>query len=119
MLALGIAVTPAAFAAGNHDHAPKFGGIVSEGKGFDAELVAKADLITVHLYEEKKMISTKGAKAKITLLNGAEKTETVLMPSGESTLEAKGKFNVSAGTKAVLEITLEGKKPSAVRFVIK
>ena len=118
-LALGMAIIPAAFAAGSHDHAPKFGGIVSEGKGFDAELVARPELITIHLYEDKKAISTKAAKAKITILNGVEKTETILMPAGESSLEAKGKFNVSKGTKAVVEITLEGKKPSTVRFAIK
>ena len=37
-LTLGVAITPAAFAAGNHDHSPKHGGIVAEGKAFDAEL---------------------------------------------------------------------------------
>ena len=118
-MSLGLAVTPLAFAAGDHDHTPRFGGIVAEGKGFDAELVAKPDLITVHLYEGAKSLSTKGAKGKITLLSGADKTEAELIPAGDSRMEAKGKFSVSKGTKAVAIITLEGKKPSTVRFAIK
>lgn len=115
----GLATTTAAFAAGNHDHSPKFGGIVAEGKAFDAELVAKPDLITVHFSDHGKPMMTKGAKGKITILTGTEKTETELTPTGDSRMEAKGKFNVAKGTKAVVEITPEGRKPSTLRFAIK
>jgi hypothetical protein len=118
-LALGLVTAPAAFAAGNHDHAPKFGGIVAEGKAFDAELVAKPDLITVHVSDHGKPMMTKGAKGKITMLTGADKTEVELTPAGDSRMEAKGKFNVSAGTKAVVVITPEGKSASTVRFTIR
>ena len=118
-LALSLATTPAAFAAGSHDHSPKFGGIVAEGKAFDAELVAKPDLITVYVSDHGKPMATKGAKGKITMLTGVDKTETELMPAGDNRMEAKGKFNVSRGTKAVIEITPEGKKPSTLRFAIK
>jgi hypothetical protein len=116
---LGLLSTQATFAAGSHDHSPKFGGIVAAGKAFDAELVAKPDLITVYLGDHGKPLASKGAKAKLTMLTGDEKSEVALEPAGESKLEAKGKFNVSKGTKAVLEVTLEGKKPSTVRFEIK
>ena len=115
----GLAITSVAFAAGSHDHTPKFGGIVAEGKAFDAELVAKPDLITVHVSDHGKPMATKGAKGKITMLAGAEKTEAELVPAGDNRMEAKGRFNVSAGTKAVIEITPEGKKPSTLRFAIK
>ena len=118
-LALGLATTPVTFAAGSHDHSPKFGGIVAEGKAFDAELVAKTDLITVHVSDHGKPMATKGAKGKITMLTGADKTEVELTPAGDSRMEAKGKFNVSAGTKAVVVITPEGKSASTVRFTIK
>ena len=118
-LTLGIATAPAAFAAGNHDHSPKHGGVVAEGKAFDAELVAKPDLIIVHFSDHGKPMMTKGAKGKITLLTGADKSEVELMPAGDSRMEAKGKFNVAKGTKAVVEITPEGKKPSTLRFAIK
>ena len=118
-LAVGLATTSAAFAAGNHDHSPKFGGIVAEGKAFDAELVVKPDLITVHLSDHGKPLATKGAKGKITLLIGGEKTEAELVPAGESRLEVGGKFKVSKGTKAVVEVTLDSKKTTTVRFEIK
>ena len=73
----------------------------------------------MHFSDHGKPMMTKGAKGKITLLTGADKTEVELMPAGDSRMEAKGKFNLSAGTKAVAEITLEGRKPSTVRFAIK
>ena len=116
---LGLMLTPVAFAAGAHDHAPKFGGIVTEGKAFDAELVAKADLITVHLSDHGKPLATKDAKGKITLLNGPDKSEAELLPAGESRMESKGKFIVGQGTKSVVVITLDGKKPSTFRFALK
>ena len=116
---VGIATAPVTWAAGTHDHSPKFGGIVAQGKAFDGELVAKPDLITVHVSDHGKPMATKGAKGKITMLTGADKSEVELMPAGDSRMEAKGKFNVSVGTKAVVEITPEGKKPSTLRFAIK
>jgi hypothetical protein len=92
VLAFALIAAPTAFAAGGHgdDHKPKFGGIVSEGKAFDAELVAKPDLVTVYL-----------------------------APADDTKLEAKGKFNVASGTKAVVVITPEGKTASTLRFTIK
>lgn len=118
-VALGLAATSTAFAAGRHDHSPKFGGIVAEGKAFDAELVAKPDLITVHVSDHGKPMKTKDARGKITLLTGSDKTEFELMPTGDSRMEAKGKFSVAKGTKVVVEITLKGRKPSALRFEMK
>ncbi len=107
------------FAAGNHDHTAKHGGIVAEGKEFDAELVAKPDLITVHIGDHGKPLSTKGARGKITLLSGSEKTDAELTPAGDSRMEAKGKFNVNKGTKVVIVVTLEGKRSGTVRFEMK
>ena len=63
-------------------------------------------------------MATNGGKGKITMLTGADKSEVELMPGGDSRMEAKGKFNVSAGTKAVVEITPEGKKPNTLRSAI-
>ena len=116
--ALSLIYAPATLALGD-DHTPKFGGIVAEGKAFDAELIAKPELITVHVRDHGKPMPTQGARGKITMLTGANKTVTELSPAGDSRMEAKGQFNVSMGTKAVVEITLQGKKPSTLRFVIK
>ena len=120
-LALGLVAASTAFAAGGHgdDHKPKFGGIVSEGQSCDAELVAKPDLITVYWSDHGTPMSAKGAKGKITLLSGTEKVEADLASAGDTKLEAKGKFYVAAGTKAVVVITSEGKSASTLRFTIK
>jgi len=121
VLAFGLVAAPAAFAAGEHDdhHQPKFCGIVAEGKAFHAELVAKPDLITVYVSDHGKPMSSIGAKGKITLLSGTDKSEIDLVPAGDNKLEAKGKFNVAPGTKTLLVITPEGKTAGTVRFTIK
>jgi hypothetical protein len=84
--ALGAA---SAHAAGNHDHTPKFGGVVVETKAGDVEIVAKPDMIQIYVSDHGKAVKLDGAKAKVTLLNGAEKTEADLTPAGDK-LEAKG-----------------------------
>ena len=118
-----IACGTAAHAADKHDHAhqhqPLHGGVVVESNDMDYELVAKPDVITLHLRDHGKPVSTQGMSAKLTLLQGSEKAELVLAPAGGSVLEAKGSFKVAAGTKAVALVTMPGKKPANVRFVLK
>ena len=92
---------------------------MAEGKAFDAELVAKPDLITVYLSDHGKPMSAKGAKGIVTLLTGTDKLDVEPVAVGDTKLEAKGKFNVAAGTKAVVVITPEGKTASSLRFTIK
>ena len=121
-LALAAAATTAARAAGDHgaghDHKPLHGGIVVEANDMDYELVAKPDGITLHLRDHGKPAKSQGVTAKLTLLNGTEKTEAVLVPAGEGKLEAKGTFKVAAGTKVVALVTLPGKKLANVRFAV-
>jgi hypothetical protein len=118
-VALSAATTPVVFAGGAHDHDPQYGGIRTGGKSFDAELVAKTDLITIYVSDHGKPMMSKGLKAKITLLNGAEKTEAELTAVGENKLEAKGTFVVAKGTKAVAIITPVGKSANTFRFEMK
>ena len=118
-----LATTTAAHAAGDHgaghDHKPQHGGIVAEANDMDYELVAKPDTLTLHLRDHGKPAKTEGVRAKLTLLNGTEKSEAVLAPAGEGKLEAKGAFKVAAGTKVVALVTLPGKKAANVRFAVK
>lgn len=102
-----------------HEHKPLHGGVVVEANDIDFELVAKSDSLTLFVRDHGKPASTQGATAKLTLLNGTEKTETALAPAGDNKLEAKGTFKVGSGTKAVATVTLAGKKPVNVRFAIK
>ncbi|MBL8517582.1 MAG: hypothetical protein SF172_04485 [Burkholderiales bacterium] len=113
----------ATLAAGKHEHGdshkPKHGGVVQEVKEIAYELVAKADSLTIYVDDHGKDVDTKGATAKVTLLNGAEKTEATLSPAGGNKLEAKGSFKVEKGTKAVAVVTLAGKPAQSIRFNLK
>ncbi len=121
LVSLLVACTGAAYAAGNHghDHKPLHGGVAVESNDMDYELVAKVDTITLHLRDHGKPATAQGVSAKLTLLNGTEKSEVMLAPAGSSHLEAKGNFKVAAGTKVVALVTMPGKKPANVRFAIK
>ncbi len=120
-LSIGLTASFVAFAAkeGGDHHKPQFGGIVAAGKAFDAELVAQPDLIAVHLNEHGKPMSTKGFKGKITLLSGTEKVQADLASAGDTKLEAKGKFKIAAGIKALVVVTPEGKTANSFKFTLK
>lgn len=125
LFSLGLALSlsaGAAMAAGDHkhSHAPQHGGVVVEAADADFELVAQAELITLYVRGHgKAAATTAGATGKLTLLSGSEKTEAALLPAGGNKLEAKGRFKVGSGTKAVALVTLAGKKPVNLRFAIK
>lgn len=105
-------------AAGNHDHVAKFGGVVVETKAGDMEIVAKPDSIQIYITDHGKPMKLDGAKAKVTLLNGADKSEAELVAAGDK-FEAKGAFKVAKGTKGIALVTLAGKPPVTARFEIK
>lgn len=115
-VAAAIALSGAAFA--KDDHAAKHGGIFVETKALDFEVVAKPDLIQVYVGEHGKAVKLDGAKGKVTLLNGSEKTEADLVPAGDK-LEAKGSFKVAKGTKGIASVALAGKPAVVARFEVK
>lgn len=82
------------------------------------EIVAKPDSIQIYISDHGKPMKIEGAKAKVTLLNGTEKTEADLTVAGDK-LEAKGNFKVTKGTKGIALVTLNGKSPVTGRFEIK
>ena len=108
-----------AFAASGHDHEhnPLHGGIVSEVKDVDYELVAKPDLIQLYLRDHGKPVDVSKSNAKLTILVGADKQEVELKPAGQQ-LEATGSFKL-ANSKIVALVIVPGKAPTTVRFVLK
>ena len=102
----------------HHDHAPKNGGIVLETKAGDWEIVAKPELLQIYISDHGIPFQLKGATAKITLLNGTEKSEAELLPSGDK-MQATGSFKVGKGTKGIAVLTLAGKPPATARFEVK
>ncbi|MBH2009208.1 MAG: hypothetical protein I8H71_05865 [Xanthomonadaceae bacterium] len=106
-------------ASGNHgDHSPMHGGMVVEGKQADFELVAKPEVLQLYLRDHGKAISAAKASAKVTLLSGSDKQEVTLAPAGDR-LEAKGNFQIAAGTKVVAVVTNDGKSLGTARFTLK
>jgi hypothetical protein len=116
LIAAAIAMAAPAFA--KDDHTAKHGGIVVETKALDFEIVAKPDVIHVYVGDHGKPVKLEGAKGKVTLLNGSEKTEISLAPAGDK-LEAKGAFKVAKGTKGIASVTLAGKGAATARFEVK
>jgi hypothetical protein len=62
-------------------------------------------------------LASKGASGKLTLLDGAKKTELELKPAGENRLEAAG--SAASGAKALISVQLVDKKPLQARAVLK
>lgn len=118
---LSLALSGPAQAGGNHghEHKPLHGGVVVESGDIDFELVAKPDLITLHLRDHGKPLSTQGGSVKLTMLAGSAKSELALQPAADNRFEAKGSFNIEPGTRVVAIVTLPGRKPASVRFALK
>lgn len=100
------------------DHTPKFGGVVVETRVGDLELVAKSELIVIHVSDHGKPMKLTSATGKVTVFNGSDKIEAPLTMTGDK-LEAKGSFKVVAGTKLLAEVALNGKPAVSARFTIK
>lgn len=117
-----VAMTMAITLSGNvlaHGAKPKHGGIVQTAGDLHFELVNKHGATTIYVEDHDKALPTAGASGKLTVLNGAEKTEVPLQPSGENMLEAKGDAKLAKGAKAVASITFANKKTISVRFAVK
>ena len=114
-----IALASAQVIAGaEHDLTPKFGGVVVETKIGDIEIVVKSDVMQIYINDHGKAVKLDGGKARITLLNGADKSEADLVPASGK-LEAKGAFKVAKGTKGIAVVTLVGLPPTSARFEVK
>ena len=111
-------ICSAAIADDKHAIAAQHGGLVSEANHLEIELVAKPTAVQVYLRDHGKPLTAAGGSAKLTLLGKSGKTEAPLPAAGDR-FEATGAFNVAAGTKAVVVITLPGKPPLTARFTLK
>lgn len=121
LMAVAAMVVSLAF-SGNalaHGDKPKHGGVVSTSNDMSFELVNKEGKATVYVNDHGKPVDTTGATGKLTVLNGAEKTEVPLEPAGENTLASKGEATLAKGSKAIAAVTFADKKTVNVRFAVK
>lgn len=103
-----------------HGEAARHGGIVRESSnGVSLELVNKDGTATIYVDDHGKPVPTEGASGKLTVLNGAQKTELPLESAGANMLVARGDAKLGAGAKAIAAVTLADKKTVSVRFAIK
>jgi hypothetical protein len=102
-----------------HGAKPKHGGIVQAASDLTFELVTSGDTAKIYVEDHGKPFATNGATGKLTVLNGAGKTETTLQAGSDNTLEAKGVSKLTSGTKAVATINFPEKKTVNVRFSVK
>jgi hypothetical protein len=116
VLAALMAASPLAFADADK---PLHGGLMQEVREISYELVAKPDTIALYITDHGKKVPSAGATAKLTLLNGTEKSEVAMAPAGDNKLEAKGAFKVQKGTRVVALVTLAGKPAVTARYEIK
>lgn len=121
IVSLTLSLSGLAMAGGkhDHDHKPQHGGVVVESGDIDYELVAKPELIALHLRDHGKPLSTQGGSVKLTMLAGSAKSELALQAAGDNRFEAKGSFKLEPGTRVVAIVTLPGRKPASVRFALK
>jgi hypothetical protein len=108
-------------AAGAQAHGPapaKHGGVVQSASDLGFELVGQPDGAVLYIEDHGKPFATKGASGKLTVLNGADKSETDLVAGPDNTLQAKG-AKLASGAKAVAAVTLPNGKVVTVRFTAK
>ena len=120
LVSIGI-VSVAAVASGaavaHGDAKPTHGGIVQEANDLSFELVAQADGATIFIVDHEKPVAVAGTTGKLTVLNGADKSEAELKPAGDR-LEAKG-VKLASGSKVVASVIMADKKTVSLRFAIK
>ena len=98
--------------------APKHGGVVQTASDLSFELVAGEGAAMLYVEDHGKPMVPTGMSGKLTVLNGADKSEADLKPAGGNKLEAKG-VKLGKGAKAVAALQTADKKTVTVRFTVK
>ncbi len=95
----------------------KHGGVVATASDLGFELVGTPTGAAIYVEDHGKPKAPTGLKGKLTVLNGAEKSEAELVVAGDK-LEAKG-VKLSPGAKVVAALVTPAAKAITVRFTVK
>jgi hypothetical protein len=93
------------------------GGVVATASDLGFELVGTPDGAAIYVVDHGKPMAPTGLKGKLTVLNGAEKSEADLVVAGDK-LEAKG-IRLAKGAKVVASLVTPAAKAITVRFTVK
>ncbi|WP_136415964.1 hypothetical protein [Herbaspirillum sp. ST 5-3] len=117
---VAIAASVAATGAYAHGDKPKHGGVVqSASNDISFELVNKDGKATIYVEDHGKPVATAGATGKLTVLNGADKSEVALEPAGDNILVARESAKLEKGAKAIAAVTFADKQAVNIRFAMK
>jgi hypothetical protein len=115
VLGLSVLSFNAAFAHGGGP--AKHGGVVATASDLSFELVAAPDGAVIYVEDHGQPMAPTGLKGKLTVLNGAEKSEADLVVAGDK-LEAKG-LKLAKGAKVVAALVTPSAKAITVRFTVR
>lgn len=116
VLVLGAATMGCALA-----HAPakaSYGGIVQVANDVGFELVAEADGATIFLTDHGKPMPSTDISGKLTILQGAQKSEVEVKAAGDNKLRADG-AKIASGAKIVAVLNNVAGKTTTIRFAVK
>lgn len=97
---------------------PRHGGIVQVANDVSFELVVETDGATIYLTDHDDPMPSDGITGKLTVLNGAQKTEADIKAAGDDKLRATG-VKIAAGAKVVAVLNNVEGKTVTVRFNVK
>lgn len=95
----------------------RHGGVVAMASDLGFELVGTPTGAAIYVEDHGKPMAPTGLKGKLTVLNGAEKSEAELVVAGDK-LEAKG-LKLAPGAKVVAALVTPAAKAVTVRFTVK
>lgn len=100
------------------DEKARHGGLVQMAGEVKFELVTKGDTAKLYLDDHGQTMPTSKLSGKLTVMSGSSKSEAKLEPAGNDKLVARG-VKLAKGDKVIALVTMEDKKTSSARFVIK
>ncbi len=113
---LVLAIAPA-WAADEHDHSGKHGGVVVEAGHHHLEIVAGDGTLEIHVVgEDGKPESVEGATATAAVLSQGKKADVQLAPDGANTLKGMGTFKAGKGTVIVITLQMPEHEPEQARL---
>ena len=95
----------------------RHGGVAVMASDLGFELVITPAGAAIYVEDHGKPMAPTGLKGKLTVLNGAEKSEAELVVAGDR-LEAKG-VKMAKGAKVVAALVTPAAKAITVRFTVK
>jgi hypothetical protein len=102
-----------------HGEKPRHGGVMSEAKDLNFELVAENGKAALYILDHGAPLPSGNVVGKLTVMNGSEKSEVDLQPAGENKLISTSDVKLSKGSKVIASVTLADKKNVGVRFSVK